>query len=106
MEIIDRVKQVTGNPKDTRGKELDGDSLMQKSFGCDGDNKPLIKINVLETSLDKAEQRGVMYLFKGIVGMRDKKAHLNFVQNDPYKAIEYLCLASLLMKFLEPKQET
>ncbi len=101
VEVIDRVKQVSGNPRDPSGRELDGDQLMQKVFGCDGSNIPLIKLNKLQDSLDKAEQRGFMYLLKGIVGIRDKKAHLNFIQNDPYKTIEYLSLASLLMRLLE-----
>lgn len=101
VEVINRVKEVSGNPKDRQDKELDGDSLMQRAFGCDGDNMPLIKLNTLQDSLDKAEQRGFMYLYKGIVGIRDKKAHLNFIQNDPYRTVEYLSLASLLMKLLE-----
>ena len=101
VEVIIRVKQVAGYPKNNLGRELDGDLLMQKAFGCDGENMPLIKLNPLHDSLDKAEQRGFMYLFKGIVGIRDKKAHLNFIQNDPHRTIEYLSLASLLMRLLE-----
>ena len=101
VEVIAKVKQVAGHPKDNSGKELDGDRLMQKVFGCDGNNIPLIKLNKLVNGLDKAEQRGLMYLFKGIVGIRDKKAHLNFIQNNPYRTIEYLSLASLLMRLLE-----
>lgn len=42
-----------------------------------------------------------MYLYKGIVGIRNRKAHLNFVQNDPVKALEYLSLASLLIRHLD-----
>ncbi len=102
VEVIARVKEVSGYPKDHAGRDLDGDTLMQKVFGCDGENTPLIKLNELRDSLDKAEQRGFMLIFKGIVGIRDKKAHLNFVQNDPNRTIEYLCLASLLMRLLEP----
>lgn len=101
VEVISRVKEVADYPKDNSGRDLDGDQLMQKAFGCDGSNIPLIKLNNLVDSLDRAEQRGFMSLFKGIVGIRDKKAHLNFIQNDPYKTIEYLSLASLLMRLLE-----
>ncbi len=101
VEVITRVKEVANNPNDGSDRELDGDQLMQRAFGCDGENVPLIKLNGLTDSFDKAEQRGFMYLFKGIVGIRDKKAHLNFVQNDPYRTMEYLCLASLLMRLLE-----
>jgi hypothetical protein len=54
-------------------------------------------------SLEKAEQRGLMYLYRGIVGLRDRKAHLNFIHKDPVTAIEYLVLASLLVRLLGNK---
>ena len=103
VEVINRVKEVANYPKekDSTGRDLDGDHLMNRAFGCDGNNQPLIKLNELKDSIDKAEQRGFMNLFKGIVGVRDKKAHLNFIQHNPYMAMEYLALASLLMRLLE-----
>lgn len=100
VEVIDQVKVRTGHPKGNNGRDLDGDDLMNHIFGCDN-REPIIKFNPLQTSLDRAEQRGFMNLFKGIVGIRDRKAHLNFVQNDPFKTIEYLALASLLMRLLD-----
>lgn len=100
VEIVDQVKIKTKYPKNVNGRELDGDDLMNRVFGCDNQT-PKIKFNKLANSLDKAEQRGIMNLFKGIVGIRDKKAHLNFVQNDPIKTIEYLSLASLLLRLLD-----
>jgi uncharacterized protein (TIGR02391 family) len=101
IEIVEQVKVKTGRPKDKNGRDLDGDDLMNKIFGCDGDQVPQVKFNALRDSLDRAEQRGLMYLFKGVVGIRDKKAHLNFIQNDPLKTIEYLSLASLLLRLLD-----
>ena len=100
VEVIDQVKIKTGYPKNGNGRDLDGDDLMNHVFGCDN-QRPKIKFNALKTSLDKAEQRGLMNLFKGIVGVRDRKAHLNFLQRDPLKTIEYLSLASLLMRLLD-----
>lgn len=100
VEVINEVKVKTRHPKGSNGKDLDGDDLMNHVFGCDN-QRPKIKFNPLKTSLDKAEQRGLMNLFKGIVGVRDKKAHLNFIQHDPLKTIEYLSLASLLMRLLD-----
>jgi uncharacterized protein (TIGR02391 family) len=100
VEVIDQVKIKAGNPKNSGGHDLDGDDLMNRVFGCDN-QVPIIKFNSLKTSLDKVEQRGFMNLFKGIVGIRDKKAHLNFFQKDPLKTIEYLSLASLLMRLLD-----
>ncbi|HAG97728.1 MAG TPA: hypothetical protein DCL75_02420 [Ktedonobacter sp.] len=43
----------------------------------------------------------MMYLFKGIVGIRNKKAHANVILNDQMRATEYLSLASLLMRLLD-----
>src|SRR3989344_1641058 len=100
VEVIDQVKIKTGYPKNGNGRDLDGDDLMNHVFGCDN-QRPKIKFNALKTSLDKAEQRGLMNLFKGIVSVRDRKAHLNFLQRDPLKTIEYLSLASLLMRLLD-----
>lgn len=100
VEVIDQVKVKTGHPKNANGRDLDGDDLMNHVFGCDN-QRPKIKFNSLKTSLEKAEQRGLMNLFKGIVGVRDRKAHLNFIQRDPLKTIEYLSLASLLMRLLD-----
>jgi uncharacterized protein (TIGR02391 family) len=101
VEVINRVKEAASYPKDNADRDLDGDKLMNRVFGCDGDNLPLIKLNDLRDSIDKAEQRGFMNLFKGIVGVRDKKAHLNFIQHNPYMTMEYLTLASLLMRLLD-----
>jgi uncharacterized protein (TIGR02391 family) len=101
VEVISRVKEVAGYPKDNAGQDLDGDKLMNRAFGCDGNNQPLTKLNELRDSFDRVEQRGFMNLFKGIVGVRDKKAHLNFIQRDPYRTMEYLTLASLLMRLLD-----
>ncbi len=104
VEVVDQVKIRANSPrvvKNDRSYELDGDDLMNHVFGCDGRHDPLIKFNKLKNSLDKAEQRGLMNLFKGIVGIRDKKAHLNFTQKDPLKTIEYLSLASLLLRLLD-----
>jgi uncharacterized protein (TIGR02391 family) len=103
VEVIDQVKVRANHPvRENHGRrtEYDGDDLMNHVFGCDNQS-PKIKFNALQTGLDKAEQRGFMNLFKGIVGVRDKKAHLNFIQNDKNKAVEYLCLASLLIRLLE-----
>lgn len=100
VEVVDQVKIKANYPKNANGRDLDGDNLMNHIFGCDN-QIPMIKFNSLVTSLDKAEQRGIMNLFKGIVGIRDKKAHRNFIQNDPLKAVEYLSLASLLMRLLD-----
>ena len=76
---------------------------MNKAFGCDKQT-PKIQFNSLSTDAERDEQRGLMYLFKGVVGLRNSKAHSNRLFNDPSRAHEYLALASLLMRLLEIAQ--
>jgi len=82
---------------------LDGDRLMNKAFGCTNQT-PVIKFNNLETDADKDEQTGIMNLFKGIVGIRNRKAHDNVILDDPNRTIEYLGLGSLLLRLLENRK--
>jgi uncharacterized protein (TIGR02391 family) len=96
IRVIDEVKALSGIADD-------GDSLMNKAFGCDK-QAPVIQFNSLTTDAERDEQRGIMYLFKGIVGLRNSKAHSNRLFNDPARGHEYLALASLLMRLLEITQ--
>jgi uncharacterized protein (TIGR02391 family) len=93
IRVIDEVKA-------NSGLNLDGDPLMNQAFGCDN-RTPVIQFNSLQTDAERDEQRGFMFLFKGIVGLRNSKAHSNRLFNDPNRAHEYLALASLLMLLLE-----
>jgi len=79
---------------------LDGDSLVNRAFGCENQT-PVIQLNTLQTDAERDEQKGIMFLFKGIVGLRNSKAHSNRLFNDPRRAHEYLALARLLMRLLE-----
>jgi uncharacterized protein (TIGR02391 family) len=96
IRVIDQVKRVSGISDD-------GDSLMNRAFGCDK-QIPVVQFNSLSTDAERDEQRGIMYLFKGIVGLRNSKAHSNRLFNDPLRAHEYLALASLLIRLLEISQ--
>ncbi len=93
IRVIDEVRVISGIPDD-------GDSLMNKAFGSDKQT-PVIQFNSLTTEAERDEQRGIMYMFKGIVGLRNSKAHSNRLFDDPLRAHEYLALASLLMRLLE-----
>lgn len=94
IRVIDQVKNTSGLSKD-------GDSLMNHAFGCDGINKPVLAFNALSNDSERDEQKGIMFLFKGIVGLRNAKAHSNTLFDDRSRAHEYLALASLLMRLLE-----
>jgi len=95
--VIQEVKRIY---KDKTGQVLDGHPLMNKAFGC-ANQTPVIAFNQLQSQEDRDEQEGMMCLFKGIVGIRNKKAHGNVILNDPVRATEYLSLASLLMRLLD-----
>ena len=85
--------------KEKSGLSLDGKALMSAAFN---EEKPVIKINDLLTKPDRDEQEGFKFLFMGgQVGIRNPKAHDNVVQTDPYRTLEYLGFASLLMKRIE-----
>lgn len=101
VEVVEHVKQKTSYPKDKNGRDLDGDPLMNAIFGCDNGSVPAIAFNALQNDLDRSEQRGIMYLYKGVVGIRNKKAHLNFIQKSPTRTLEYLALASLLLRLID-----
>ncbi|MEA3443042.1 MAG: TIGR02391 family protein [Chloroflexota bacterium] len=59
------------------------------------------------TQSDKDEQEGFKFLFMGaMVGIRNPKAHDNVVQADPYRTLEYLSFASLLMRKIEKGEIT
>lgn len=93
------IKEVKSIVKDKTGQEYkSADDLMNRAFSP---QNPVIKFNQLQTGEDKDEQQGIMFLFKGIVGIRNKKAHTNVILNDPVRATEYLSLASLLMRLLD-----
>ncbi len=93
IRVIDEVKQRSG-------LSLDGDNLMNHAFGCTN-RTAVLKVNSLATEPERDEQNGFMFLFKGIVGLRNTKAHSNRLFNDPLRAHEYLAMASLLMRILE-----
>lgn len=97
-EVIKIVKDYV-NPRNGQTR-LDGDKVMNRAFGFES-QEPLIKFNAVRSEEEKDEQRGILNLFKGIVGIRNRKAHENIVLNDPARALEYLALASLLMRLLD-----
>jgi uncharacterized protein (TIGR02391 family) len=96
IRVIDDVKHRSG-------LALDGDTLMNQTFGCTN-RTPVLRFNSLSTDAERDEQNGLMLVFKGIVGLRNSKAHSNRLFNDPMRAHEYLAMASLLMRLLEIAQ--
>lgn len=99
--VIKRTKDLL---KTKTGEELDGDRLMNRMFGCEN-QEPVVKFNNISTIEEKDEQKGIMNLFKGIVGIRNRKAHDNVLQGSYDRAVEYLAIASLLMGLLDDFSE-
>jgi len=58
----------------------------------------------LNTDEEKDEQVGFLYLYKGVVALRNSKAHTNRLFDDPARAHEYLALASVLVRMLNGAQ--
>ena len=61
IRVIEEVKRRSGITDD-------GDSLMNRAFGSDKQT-PVIRFNSLQSDAERDEQKGIMFLFKGIVGL-------------------------------------
>lgn len=97
--IFEAFKAVDNFVKEKTALTLDGQALMSKVFD---ENEPIIKLNDLLTRSDRDEQEGFKFMFKGAtIGIRNPKAHGNVIQTDPYRTLEYLSFASLLMRRIE-----
>lgn len=85
--------------KDKSGLRGRGADLMHRIFN---ENNPIIKLNKMQQDFEIDEQVGFRFIYAGaMMGIRNPKAHAEVQQKDPYRALEYLSLASLLAKRLE-----
>lgn len=91
---------VIAEVKNRSGLLLDGDPLMNQAFGCEN-RRPVLQFNDLSTEAARDEQKGLLFLYKGVVGLRNTKAHSNAAFDSPERGFEYLALASLLLRLLE-----
>lgn len=100
MALIDMVKEKSGYPKGSNGKELDGTALMEQVFSP---KNPILKFNELKSRIELDEQIGLMELFKGaVLAIRNVFIHKSRdEQENPYRTIEYLQFASFLAKKLD-----
>lgn len=100
--ILDAFKEVNVVVQKISGvTDKDGKPLMDYVFSP---NNPKIKLTDLSGRTEQDEQQGFMHLFGGAtMGIRNPKAHSNIVQDDPYKTLHYLALASLLLKRLDER---
>ena len=102
--IFEAFKRVNNEVKQVSGlSNKDGRDLMAQAFH---ESRPVIRLNRLQNQSDRDEQEGFKFLFMGAMqGIRNPKAHEVIIQNDPYKTLEYLGIASLLLRRLDEREE-
>ncbi len=98
--IFQAFRQVEIAVRSASGLEdKSGTSLMGEAFKVP---EPRIQLNALAGRSDHDEQEGFKLIFMGsMLGIRNPKSHERIVQNDAYKTLEYLGLASLLLKRID-----
>ncbi len=97
--IFEAYKLLGKAVRDKSGLTGDGKSLMSEAFNL---TNPAIMLNDLQTETDRDEQEGFMHLFMGAMeGIRNPQAHEIGDLKDPDIALEYLALASLLLRKLD-----
>lgn len=91
--VENEVKRLSG----LRGKT--GFGLMMDAFNED---KPKIKLNALITESEVDEQKGFRFIFTGAAtGIRNPRGHEVDIGDTPDEALDYLGLASLLLRRLD-----
>jgi len=97
--IFESCKLLNKRVQELSKLETDGKSLMLSAFSV---NNPKLKFNALINQSDKDEQEGFMHIFAGVMhGIRNPKGHEITNLKDPFRALEYLSLISLLFKKLD-----
>jgi uncharacterized protein (TIGR02391 family) len=111
--IFEAYKTLNNFVKEKSGRlDLDGKDLMTKVFGfkyegCKILSSPVLQLNELSSQSDIDEQEGFKFLLMGaMIGIRNPKAHESVTQSDPFRTLEYLALASLLIKKVEEAKIT
>jgi len=76
-------------------------ALLTENVWLGGDS-PLIRIATSQDRSGRDEQEGFQLIFMGVIqGIRNPKAHGEIEQGDPQRTLEYLAIASLLMRRLD-----
>ena len=97
--ILEAFKAVNNKVKRRSGLRDDGRSLMARAFD---EKRPILRLNRGQSVSDLDEQEGFRFIFMGVMqGIRNPRAHDETVEPDVDRALEYLGLASLLMRRLD-----
>jgi uncharacterized protein (TIGR02391 family) len=102
--ILGSFIEVEKMAKEKSGINESGINLFGEIFNM---NHPILKLNQLNDQSDIDEQKGFMLIFQGAhTGIRNPRAHDTIVENNAYRTIHYLCLASLLATRIEESTKT
>lgn len=92
-KFIEEVKRISGQSVET------GYALMMDAFN---ENNAKIKLNRRSTDSEVDEQRGYKSIFAGAAaGIRNLRGHEVDIGDTPDEALDYLALASLLLRRLD-----
>lgn len=106
-KAFDRYVQKLTNAKDSKGKDLFGYALFDKTMNPGkniGDKNPLIKFNNLKTATEFSEQSGIWHLALGVhLAFRNPKGHQpkTTLNINAYEALDQLVVISYLFKRVE-----
>ena len=96
--IEKKVQEVSTLPS-----SLTGFDLMMKAFNGD---TPKIRLNHLVLTSGIEEQEGYKFIFGGSMrGIRNPRAHGSDISDTPDQCLDYLSLASLLLKRIDRSNE-
>lgn len=100
QSVTEAFKAVENAVKEKSGRiDLYGQDLMAQVFN---ENGPILQLNDMKTLSERDEQIGFKFIFMGVLrGIRNPRAHENIQGGQGKIALEYLSLASLLMRRID-----
>jgi uncharacterized protein (TIGR02391 family) len=100
--VFEALKALDRRVRKQSGLDLSGRELMTRAFA--GDSPP-IDLSIEDGQSGRDEQEGLRFMFMGVMqGIRNPKGHELVKQDDPQRALEYLGMASVLLRRLDDAQ--
>ena len=101
--VFEAFKTIELRVRELSSSDRSGVALMGDAFDKD---PPELALNDGTTRPQIDEQKGFAFIFKGaMLGVRDPKAHAPFEELEERRSLDYLGLASLLMRRLDEAEE-
>ena len=97
--ILEALKSLETELREISGLSLTGQDLINKAFK---ENEPRIQLNPMTDITERDEQEGFRFIFMGVMrGIRNPIVHRHADWSDPFLALKYLCMVSLLFEKLD-----